>query len=131
MKVIEKDFYANFADELDCKETIKDVFEEYGYVLDTHTAVAYCTAQDFICQTNNSYATVILSTASPYKFSHDVLSAINGKAPADAFMCADKLFELSANPIPKQILELSQKEKRFTKVIEKSQTVEVVLDFIK
>ena len=72
-----------------------------------------------------------MSTASPYKFAHDVLSAIEGKAPVDAFKCADKLFEISANPIPKQILELKQKEKRFTKVVEKTQTVEVVLDFIK
>ena len=130
-KTLEKEFYANFTDELDCKETIKDVFEEYGYVLDTHTSVAYSVAQDFIIQTNNSNATVILSTASPYKFSHDVLSAITGKAPADAFKCADKLFELSASPIPNQILQLKQKEKRFTKVVEKTQTVEEVLDFIK
>ncbi len=131
LKTVKNEFYANFADELDCKETIKDVFDEYGYVLDTHTSVAYYVAQDFIAQTNNSSATVILSTASPYKFAHDVLSAINDKAPADAFKCADKLFEVSASPIPKQILELKQKEKRFTKVVEKTQTVDVVLDFIK
>ncbi len=131
LKTLEKEFYANFSDEIDCKETIKDVFEEYGYVLDTHTAVAYSVAQDFIIQTANSNPTVILSTASPYKFSHDVLSAIESSAPIDAFKCADKLFEISASPIPKQILELKQKEKRFTKVVEKTQTVEVVLNFIK
>ncbi len=131
LKNLEKEFYANFTDEIDCKETIKDVFEEYGYVLDTHTSVAYSVAQDFIIQTNNQNPVVILSTASPYKFSHDVLSAINEKAPLDAFKCADKLFEITAMDIPKQILELKQKEKRFTKVIEKTQTVDVVLDFIK
>ncbi|MBE7081954.1 MAG: threonine synthase [Clostridiales bacterium] len=131
LKTLEKEFYANFTDEIDCKETIKDVFEEYGYVLDTHTSVAYSVAQDFIIQTNNQNPVVILSTASPYKFSHDVLSAINEKAPLDAFKCADKLFEITAMDIPKQILELKQKEKRFTKVIEKTQTVDVVLDFIK
>ncbi len=131
LKTLEKDFYANFTDEIDCKETIKDVFDEYGYVLDTHTSVAYSVAQDFATQTNNQNPIVILSTASPYKFSHDVLSAINEKAPLDAFKCADKLFEISASPIPNQILELKQKEKRFTKVIEKTQTVDVVLDFVK
>ena len=131
LKKVTNEFYANFTDELDCKQTISDVFEEYGYVLDTHTSVAYAVCQDFIAQTGNDSATVILSTASPYKFSHDVLSAIEGKAPVDAFKCADKLFEISASPIPKQILELKQKEKRFTKVIEKTQTVDVVFDFVK
>ncbi len=131
LKKVTNEFYANFTDELDCKQTISDVFEEYGYVLDTHTSVAYAVYQDFAIQTKNTKPTVILSTASPYKFAHDVLSAIDDKAPIDAFKCADKLFEISANPIPKQILELKQKEKRFTKVIEKTQTVDVVFDFVK
>ncbi len=131
LNTVSKDFFASYTDEIDCKETISEVFEEYGYVLDTHTSVAYTVWQDFISQTNNSNTTVILSTASPYKFAHDVISAIEGNAPIDAFKCANKLFEISANPIPKQISDLKQKEKRFTKVIKKSQTVDEVFEFIK
>ena len=106
-------------------------FEEYGYLLDTHTAVAYNVAMSFKEFTNNANPTVILSTASPYKFAHDVLSAISDKAPEDAFKCANLLFEQTANPIPKQISELKTKERRFTQVIEKSKTVDAVMDFIK
>ena len=129
--VLSKEFFANFTDEEDCIQTIGDVFEEYGYLLDTHTAVAYNVAMSFKEFTNNQNQTIILSTASPYKFAHDVLSAISDKAPEDAFKCAKLLFEQTANPIPKQISELQTKEKRFTKVIEKNKTVDAVMEFIK
>ena len=81
--------------------------------------------------TNNENPIVVLSTASPYKFAHDVVRAISDKAPEDAFKCANLLFEQTANPIPKQIAELKTKEKRFTSVIEKGKTVDAVMDFIK
>ncbi len=130
-ETLSKEFFANFTDEVDCIETIGNVFEEYGYLLDTHTSVAYNVAMSFKDFTGNQNQTVILSTASPYKFAHDVLSAISDKAPEDAFKCANLLFEQTANPIPKQISELKTKEKRFTLVIEKSKTVDAVMDFIK
>lgn len=128
---LEKEFFADYTEEEECFETISEVFDEYGYLLDTHTAVAFNTAINFVDYTKNENSVVILSTASPYKFAHDVLSAIDDKPPQDAFKCADKLFELSATPIPKQILELKNKERRFTKIIEKTETVQVVFDFIK
>ena len=130
-RALEKEFFANFTDEEDCFETIGDVFDEYGYLLDTHTSVAYNVAMSFKEFTDNKNPIVVLSTASPYKFAHDVLKGINGKAPEDAFKCASLLFEQTANPIPKQISELKTKQKRFTLVIEKDKTVESVMDFIK
>ena len=80
--------------------------------------------------TGDQTKTVVLSTASPYKFAHDVLEAVDGKAPKDAFKSADKLFELSATPIPNQIIELKTKEKRFNSVIDKTQTFDAVMEFI-
>ncbi len=129
--VLDNEFFADYSDEKECFETIKEVFDEYGYVLDTHTAVAYNSAMNFINQTNNKNAVVVLSTASPYKFAHDVLKAIKGNAPSDAFLCANKIFEISACPIPTQISLLKNKKKRFNNVIEKEQTVDAVIDFIK
>ncbi|MBE5754252.1 MAG: threonine synthase [Clostridiales bacterium] len=127
---IDKEFFADFADEEDCKETIADFYDENGYVLDTHTAVAVSVKNSYVDFTGDETPTVVLSTASPYKFSHDVLSAIDGKAPADPFKCADKLFELSATPIPTQISELKTKEIRFKEVIDKTQTFDAVLSFL-
>ncbi len=128
---LKKEFFADYTEEEDCLETIDEVFEEYGYLLDTHTSVAFNTAKNFVEYTKNDKAVVILSTASPYKFAHDVLSAIYEKAPKDAFKCADKLFELTATPIPEQILELKNKERRFNKIIDKTETLEEVLNFVK
>ena len=125
------DFDAGYTDETECLEAISEVFDEYGYVLDTHTAVAYNVYKDFAQKTNNDSPVVIVSTASPYKFAHDVLFAIDDEAPEDAFRCAKLLFEISANPIPQQISGLKNKEKRFTKVIEKTETAQQVLEFIK
>lgn len=127
---LSQEFFAGYADEQDCIETIADIFDEYGYVLDTHTAVAYCVASEFTDLTDNDNPTVILSTASPYKFAHDVLKAIKGKAPADAFKCAWELYNESAAPIPTQISELKEKQKRFNKVIDKTETVDSVMQFI-
>ena len=128
--VLDKEFYANYADENDCRQTIYDVFEEYGYVLDTHTAVAYNVADDFVKNTGNKNAVVVLSTASPYKFAHDVLDAIAGNAPTDAFKSANQLYEITAAPIPEQIILLKSKEKRFTEVIDRNDTVDAVMSFI-
>ena len=127
---LDKEFFAGYTDEEECKETIAEVFDEYGYVLDPHTSVAYDVAMDFIDCEKNDNPVVILSTASPYKFAHDVLSAIKGKAPADAFKAAEILSQETAAPIPSNILSLKEKERRFTKVIDRNDTVDAVMEFI-
>lgn len=128
---LDQEYFANYCDEEDCLQTIADYFDEYGYVLDTHTAVAVNVAEGYKAMTNSNAPTVVLSTASPYKFAHDVLTAIDGKAPQDAFKSANKLYEVTACPIPEQILALKTKEKRFSLVIDRNQTVSAVYDFIK
>lgn len=125
-----EDFYADYTDGEECAETIADFFEEYGYVLDPHTAVAVDVANKYLENSEDENAVVVLSTASPYKFPHDVLNAITGNAPADAFKSANKLNEETATPIPVQLSKLKEKEKRFTAVIERDKTLEAVVDFI-
>ncbi len=128
---LDEEYFANYCEEEDCLQTIADYFEEYGYVLDTHTAVAVFVAENYKAFTNTNNPTVVLSTASPYKFAHDVLSAIDGKAPEDAFKSANKLYEITATPIPEQILALKNKEQRFMQVIDRKDTVCAVMQFIK
>ena len=130
-KALEKDFFAGYCDEEDCEETISDIFEYYGYVLDTHTSVAVNVYGQFKSFKGNNLPTVVLSTASPYKFPQSVLKAINEKTVTEAFKASYELEDLTAMPIPEQIKELKNKEKRFTKVIEKDQAFDAVLEFIK
>ena len=127
---LSKEFFADFCDQLECKETIGEVFDEYGYLLDTHTAVAVNVKNTYCDYTKDNTPTVVLSTASPYKFAKDVLSAINGKVPEDAFKCANKLYEVSALPVPDQLVALKTKEKRFTQIINRTETLNAVIEFI-
>ncbi len=127
---LDNEFYADYCDEEECRETIAETFDEFGYVLDPHTAVAVKVKNSYCEFSGDNKPTVILSTASPYKFAHDVVTAIMGNAPLDAFMSAKKLNEETAAPIPEQILALKDKEKRFNKVIARDQTKEAVKTFI-
>lgn len=128
--LLDREFSADYVDEDECRETILEIFEEYGYLLDTHTSVAMTVAERFIDYSETKNATVVLSTASPYKFTQDVLKAISGSAPSDAFKAANILYEQTAAPIPEQLLSLKQKEIRFSEVIEKNKTVDAVMAFI-
>ena len=130
VKTLSKDFYADYADEDECLQTIGEYFDENGYVLDTHTAVALKVKNSYQEIFGDKTATVVLSTASPYKFAHDVLTAIDGNAPEDAFKCANKINEITAAPIPEQIIELKTKKIRFNNVIDKNKTADSVLEFI-
>ena len=127
---LDSEFYADYCDEEECLATISEIFDEYGYVLDTHTAVAMNVAESFIDYTETENATVVLSTASPYKFAQDVLKAISGKMQKDPFVAASTLNQLTATPIPEQLLSLKQKEVRFSEVIERTETLNAVMKFI-
>ncbi len=130
LKVLSSEFYANYCDEEDCLQTITGIFDDYGYVCDTHTAVAINVTLDYLEEEGSENCNVVLSTASPYKFSQNVLKAISGKNQTEPFKCASMLYEQTAFPIPEQITALKTKEKRFTKVIEKTQAENVVLEFV-
>lgn len=127
---LDQEFYAEYCDMDTCLEVIEDYFNEYGYLLDTHTAVAVDVANEYMAQAEEQLPMVILSTASPYKFSQSVFKAISGKVQTDAFKCATALNQYTACPIPDQILSLKTKEKRFSLCVEKDEVGKAVLDFI-
>ena len=128
--LLDQEFYAGYCDEEDCEQTISDVFEEYGYVCDPHTAVAmnvYGQIKGYYGLTNPA---VVLSTANAYKFPQAVLKAITGKNVADAFMATEKLYEETAAEIPVAITALKDKQKRFNKVVNKEDAGQAVIDFV-
>ena len=131
LKKINEEFIGGYCDENECLETIADFFDETGYVLDTHTGVAAFVASGFIEDYNSKTPMIILSTASPYKFPQNVLKAITGKMVGDAFVASSKLETETACPIPEQITGLKAKKIRFSKVVDKTETLLAVEDFIK
>lgn len=70
-------FKAYSTDEERTLEVIKDVYKEFNYLVDPHTAVAYNAYLQYVAETKNSLKTVVVSTASPYKFPQAILEAFN------------------------------------------------------
>lgn len=113
-------------------ETIANTFKKYNYLCDTHTAVAVKVYEDYFKQTGDLTKTVIVSTASPYKFASDVLSALSPKdAAEDEFAVIDMLENISGTTAPAQLKNLKNKEVRFHNVCEKQDMEKVVLQNLK
>lgn len=124
-------FAARYADDRDCAEEIARVFEQHHYLMDTHTAVASRVLRQYRETSGDLTPTVIVSTASPYKFAADVLTAVAGKnavAGLDAFACSDELEARSGMPVPQQVKALRSLPIRHTAHCEKSGMAQAVLD---
>jgi len=110
-------------------ETISDTFKKYNYLCDTHTAVAVKVYNDYFKESGDTTKTVIVSTASPYKFAGDVLSAIDKDAVAnDEFEVIDILEKLTSTSAPMQLKGLKEKEVRFKNTCQKENMQKVVLE---
>lgn len=119
-KALFDEFYAGCCNDEQTKATIKEYYEKFSYTCDTHTAVAVKVYEDYVKTTGDKTKTVIASTASPYKFSGSVLSAIGMDTGKDEFELVEQLAECSKLPVPDSLAALKTKKVRFDKVIDKS-----------
>ncbi len=107
MKKRLSDFVGGYATERQICDMIEKIYKSDHYVIDTHTAVAASVYEDYQTQTKDGTKTLIVSTASPYKFARSVMSAIH---PADReisdFELIDKLSDISGTKIPQAIEEI-------------------------
>lgn len=111
MKANLADFAAGYATEDVTKQTIRDLYEETGYVIDTHTAVAAAVCKDYKADSKDTRKCVIASTASPYKFAGSVMTAIDEKyIGMEDFALIDELEKISGVPIPKAVEEIRNAE---------------------
>jgi threonine synthase len=97
-------FLAGSADDVETADCIRDVYENMGYLLDPHTAVGWKVWKDL----GTSNKTVIVSTASPYKFAGDVLNALEEESVPrlGGREDCDRLYELTGVEPPKAVQEL-------------------------
>ena len=114
------DFYGNYASEKETADTIRDLYEKTGYVIDTHTAVAASVYHKYKKDTNDAETkTVIASTASPFKFSRSVMDAIDPKYDSlSEFELVDELSKIGNVKIPQAIEEIRSAEVRHKTVCE-------------
>lgn len=125
-----QDFFAAYADEDAVRDTIYDFFEENGYILDPHSAVAANAADGYMVRDGQT-PMVVVCTASPYKFVKDVLKSIDVKVPSDELKAMNKLQDETALPLPDSLKELPGLKKRFVGSIDKTAIADCVLEFVK
>lgn len=107
MRAVLTDFYGNYATEAETAEEIRRLYEECGYVIDTHTAVASAVYQKYLKETQDGAVTVIASTASPFKFTRSVMEALGKECEAKGdFQLADELSALSGVKLPRAVEEI-------------------------
>ncbi len=128
-----EDFCGYFATEEETKAIICEIFNDTGYVMDTHTAVAACAGKKYREETGDKTKMVIASTASPYKFTRSVMEAIDAEKYGDLgdFALVDELCTLSGVTVPKAIEEIRTAPVRHNTVCEVGQMKCVVKDFLK
>ena len=125
------DFYGNYATEKETAATIKELYEETGYVIDTHTAVAATVYNKYKAQTKDEAKTVIASTASPFKFTRSVMEAIDEKyAAMDDFALVDELSKLANVKVPNAIEEIRTAPVLHDRVCDKEEMKAVVKEFL-
>ena len=120
-----KDFFGTWVDEVETRETIGDVYNNYGYVMDPHSAVAYKALEKYRLMTNDPTYSIVVSTASPFKFNDVVLQSLNPdkyeQADLNPFEAMKTLAELTKLTIPASMSELPYLQVRQSQVIAKDQ----------
>ena len=131
MKAELKDFLGGYATEAETAATIKAVYEDTGYVLDTHTAVAATVYKKYVASTGDETKTVIASTASPYKFARSVMTAIDEKYDAmKDFDLIDELTKVSGTQMPNAVKEIKEAEILHKTVCDPADMKKEVLKFL-
>ncbi|SFG39802.1 threonine synthase [Oribacterium sp. WCC10] len=131
MKEFIADFFGGFASEDEVFASIKALKDRTGYVMDPHTAVAKAVYDKYVDKTGDKTKTVIASTASPYKFSPNVMKALGEKYDdEDVFLVIDRLHEISGTPEPKAIKDVRSAEIRHNTVCEVTDMEKTVETFL-
>lgn len=129
-KQIQKDFAAGYADDEQTADMIDQIYSNYGYLIDTHTAVAIDVYRKYSRTSGDTTPTLIASTASPFKFPASVLSALGQNSKGSDFEKLDRLSHLSHLDAPEQLSGLRDKAERFTEVIEPLSMKDSIADWL-
>ena len=126
---IRSEFDAGFCDDIETINTIEKVYNDYGYLMDTHTAVAWSVYEKWVDETGNKDKTVVLSTASPYKFSNSVMKAL-GQSYNGEFDALKKLNAYTGAKIPSSLADIENKAVFHNITVEKDEMLEFVSEMV-
>ena len=122
-------FWGGFADDRNTVAEIRKRWEQDRYLMDPHTAVGSHVLREYRQKTGDDTPTVIVATASPYKFAADVLNALTGdNAGGDPFAASEALANLTGIPMPEQVGKLRELPVRHTAECDRDKMGQAVLD---
>ncbi|MBQ1284509.1 MAG: threonine synthase [Clostridia bacterium] len=124
-------FVGGYATDDETKAAINETYTTYNYLADTHTGVAIKVYNDYVKNTGDKTETVIVSTASPYKFSADVLDAVDSKsADHDGIKAMAILSEVTGTKIPTPLSGLDKRTVRFEDVCDSDDMIKAVYGYL-
>ena len=124
-------FVGGYATDDETKAAINETYKTYNYLADTHTGVAIKVYNDYVKNTGDKTETVIVSTASPYKFSADVLEAVDSKsADHDGIKAMSVLSEVTGTKIPTPLSGLDKRTVRFEDVCDSDDMIKAVYGYL-
>ena len=130
LAAIKENFSGYYTDEATTAATIRETFDKYGYLADTHTAVAIHAAEEYVRESGDKRPMVIDSTASPYKFANDVYRAVAGEEATSELAALDQLAAKTNTEIPYPLAGLAERKVNFDKVIDREDMAAAVLEYL-
>ena len=129
LSLLKAEFTGGCCNDNEAKKAIAEVFAEKAYLMDTHTAVAYKVLEDLRAK-GDEFPTVIVSTASPYKFCDSVLDALGKPVNLPGAALLHELELVSGTAIPKPLQSLEGKTSRFKGAVSGNEMKAVVESFL-
>ena len=127
LAALQERFSAYRATDAEAIEAIGRIWRDQDYLMDPHTAVGWVAKEKYFSERDEERTTVVLSTASPYKFCRDVLRGLTDDIPEDGFEAMDRLHKLTGIPVPPGLASLRSEEPRFTDCIDR----DAMLDYVR
>ena len=124
-------FAAGFCGDAETQEVIGRMWKEHRYLIDTHTAVAFHVLEQYRRETGDSAHTVVVSTASPFKFCDSVLGALGVTELAEGTALLDQLSAVTGVPVPAPLAGLKDKAVRFCRSVDRAHMMDEVLEMLR
>ncbi|MBQ9984730.1 MAG: threonine synthase [Oscillospiraceae bacterium] len=122
-------FYGGCCSDEETLKTISNVYSEHNYLIDTHTAVGVNVYNKYVAETGDDAATLLASTASPFKFADSVLSALGIDIESGGEELLKILSKTTGQKIPAPLASIFEKEERFLNTAVRDELPDVVLRF--
>lgn len=127
---LNKIFHAEYVTEDETRLFINRVYSSFKYLMDTHTAVSVTALSKYRGKTKDFTPVLSASTASPYKFTSAVLTALGQSIDGiDDLAQIKQLYDLTGARIPKNLATLSTAKILHEDVCDKNEMLQRVLDF--